>query len=59
MLSTSFSDLLVINEDENRIVLQFSEDGYVRIDSNVYQVDENNRVEVNLKVLYLKAQRYT
>jgi beta-galactosidase len=49
------SELCGIEEDENQIVLQFSKDGYVKIESNVYQVDENDVVELNQKDLHLKG----
>jgi beta-galactosidase len=48
-------ELTQVDEDENRIVLQFSKEGYVKIESNVYQVDENDLVELNQKDLHLKG----
>jgi len=48
-------ELCGFEEDKNRIVLQFSKDGYVKIESNVYQVDEKDLVELNQKDLHLKG----
>jgi hypothetical protein len=48
-------ELCGMEEDKNQIVLQFSKDGYVKIESNVYQVDENDVVELNQKDLHLKG----
>lgn len=48
-------ELIEFKRDKNRILLQFSKDGYVKIESNVYQVDENDLVETNRKDLHLKG----
>lgn len=40
---------------KNRIVLHFSGNGYVKIESNIYQVEESDEVEVNLKDLSMKG----
>jgi len=55
ILNYATVELCGIEEDENRIVLQFSKEGYVKIESNVYQVDENDVVEINQKDLHLKG----
>jgi beta-galactosidase len=54
-ITYSTAELRKIETFKNQIVLHFSSVGYVKIESNIYQVDETPEVEINQKDIFLKG----
>jgi len=54
-ITYSTAELRKIETFKNQIVLHFSSGGYVKIESNIYQVDETPEVEINQKDIFLKG----
>jgi hypothetical protein len=54
-LSYSTTELKKIQTGKNQIVLHFSSGRYVKIESNIYQVDETPEVVINPKDVFLNG----